>query len=143
MGQSVNHTVQCVLILNVFMEKTFVLLWAWYTILAALTVANISAWMFGLFSTASAEHFIFNHLEMSGESLFEDEPDKQPNGFHLNPINKQMMMVRFRDPTLCVKIYQQISAQRWPLHSAIDCPTCGCGIEHRSNLQNVARPLPD
>nr|CAD2190569.1 unnamed protein product [Meloidogyne enterolobii] len=59
MGQSVNHTVQCVLVLNVFMEKAFMLLWGWYTVLAIITLANISAWFYGYLSTASAEHFIF------------------------------------------------------------------------------------
>jgi hypothetical protein len=80
MGQSVNHTVQCVLVLNVFMEKAFVLLWAWYIILAALTAANITAWFYGYISNASAEHFIFNHLEMSGELLFHDESSLEPRG---------------------------------------------------------------
>ncbi|KAL3075775.1 hypothetical protein niasHS_012605 [Heterodera schachtii] len=66
MGQTVNHTVQCVLTLNVFMEKVFLILWAWYAVLAALTLANISAWLYGYLSVASADHFIFNHLEMAG-----------------------------------------------------------------------------
>lgn len=82
MGQSVNHTVQCVLILNVFMEKAFVLLWAWYMVLAALTLANITAWFYGFLSSASAEHFIFNHLEMSGEDLFEEMIILQPKRFY-------------------------------------------------------------
>jgi hypothetical protein len=35
-------------------------------------------------STASAEHFIFNHLEMAGESLFENNPEVlPPQGFIL------------------------------------------------------------
>lgn len=44
MGQTVNHTVQCVLVLNVFMEKVFLILWAWYFVLAGLTLANITTW---------------------------------------------------------------------------------------------------
>lgn len=80
MGQSVNHTVQCVLVLNIFTEKAFVLLSAWYVILAALTLSNLTSWCFGYISKASAEHFIFNHLEMSGESLFEDETERHPKG---------------------------------------------------------------
>uniref|UniRef100_A0A914I673 Innexin n=1 Tax=Globodera rostochiensis TaxID=31243 RepID=A0A914I673_GLORO len=71
MGQPVNHTVQCVLTLNVFMEKVFLILWAWYIVLAALTLANITTWLYGYLSVASAEHFIFNHLEMSGGELFD------------------------------------------------------------------------
>lgn len=74
MGQPVNHTIQCVLLLNVFMEKAFLILWAWYFILAAFTFANITTWFYGYLSAASAEHFIFNHLEMSGELLFDEEP---------------------------------------------------------------------
>uniref|UniRef100_A0A915N2A5 Innexin n=1 Tax=Meloidogyne javanica TaxID=6303 RepID=A0A915N2A5_MELJA len=85
----INHTVQCVLVLNVFMEKAFMLLWGWYTVLAIITLANISAWFYGYLSTASAEHFIFNHLEMAGEPLF----DKDPN--ILQPKQIQQCVAKF------------------------------------------------
>jgi innexin len=62
MGQSVNHTVQCVLVLNVFMEKTFMLLWGWYTVLAFVTLANISTWF----------EFFFEFLR--GEIILKSRP---------------------------------------------------------------------
>uniref|UniRef100_A0A1I7XDD8 Innexin n=1 Tax=Heterorhabditis bacteriophora TaxID=37862 RepID=A0A1I7XDD8_HETBA len=64
MGNIQTHTVQCVLLINIFTEKIFILLWAWYLLLGALTMCNLSSWLFGIFSVTSKEHFIINHLEM-------------------------------------------------------------------------------
>ncbi|CAI4228165.1 unnamed protein product [Auanema sp. JU1783] len=64
MGNIQKHTVQCVLLLNVFTEKIFIILWAWYLILAAFTTCNLFSWAFIIFSETSKEHFIINHLEM-------------------------------------------------------------------------------
>nr|CAD2189046.1 unnamed protein product [Meloidogyne enterolobii] len=90
MGQSVNHTVQCVLVLNVFMEKAFMLLWDgiqfWQLLLWLILVLGL---FYGYLSTASAEHFIFNHLEMAGEPLF----DKDPN--ILQPKQIQQCVAKF------------------------------------------------
>lgn len=76
MGQTQNHTVQCVLILNIFTEKIFIVLWLWYTILIAITVGNLSSWMYTFLDGPSTEHFIHNHLEMSGERIFTNNSDK-------------------------------------------------------------------
>lgn len=75
MGQSQNHTIQCVLLLNVLTEKVFIVLWAWYVVLATLTICNFTSWTFSYINPRSAEHFIFNHLEMSGEHVFSNEID--------------------------------------------------------------------
>ncbi|CAI2352102.1 unnamed protein product [Caenorhabditis sp. 36 PRJEB53466] len=65
MGNVQTHTVQCVLLLNLFTEKIFVFLWAWYILLGAFTVANFCSWLFAVFNDTYNEHFILNHLEMS------------------------------------------------------------------------------
>ncbi|VDO60066.1 unnamed protein product [Haemonchus placei] len=64
MGNIQTHTVQCVLLINIFTEKIFILLWAWYVFLGTLTALNMFSWMFAMFSETSKEHFIINHLEM-------------------------------------------------------------------------------
>jgi hypothetical protein len=75
MGQTQNHTIQCILLLNIFTEKVFVILWTWYVVLAALTLFNLTTWLFSLMSSRSSEHFIYNHLEMSGENMFASESE--------------------------------------------------------------------
>lgn len=80
MGQTQNFTVQCVLLLNVFTEKAFIVLWGWYNVLTAFTLFNLTTWVFSLGNPRSAEHFIFMHLEMSGEKCFSNESIKGLNG---------------------------------------------------------------
>ncbi|CAD5216893.1 unnamed protein product [Bursaphelenchus okinawaensis] len=70
MGQVTTHTVQCVLLLNVFTEKAFVILWAWYNCLGFITLANVTSWMYNLLNPRSQAHFVINHLEMSGDKTF-------------------------------------------------------------------------
>ncbi|KAE9415961.1 hypothetical protein Angca_005388, partial [Angiostrongylus cantonensis] len=72
MGNIQTHTVQCVLLINVFTEKIFIVLWAWYVFLGTLTACNLVSWMFAMFSDTSKEHFIINHLEMC-ETPFDKE----------------------------------------------------------------------
>ncbi|CAJ0587513.1 unnamed protein product, partial [Mesorhabditis spiculigera] len=59
------HTVQCVLIINIFTEKIFIVLWAWYLFLSAFTAANLVSWLWLVFSETSKEHFVISHLEMA------------------------------------------------------------------------------
>ncbi|KAK0397892.1 hypothetical protein QR680_002323 [Steinernema hermaphroditum] len=72
MGQRQNHTVQCVLLINLFTEKIFIFLCAWYMMLAAFTIADILSWVFVLFNFTSVHHFLMNHLEMA-ENLFDKQ----------------------------------------------------------------------
>jgi len=79
MGQTQNFTVQCVLLLNVFTEKAFIVLWGWYNTLAIITGFNLTTWFFSLGNPRSSEHFILNHLEMSGGECFTCESTKGLN----------------------------------------------------------------
>ncbi|CAJ0933015.1 unnamed protein product, partial [Mesorhabditis belari] len=71
-GNVQTHTVQCVLIINIFTEKIFIVLWAWYLILGAFTAGNLFSWFFIMFSETSKEHFVISHLEMA-EKEFDKE----------------------------------------------------------------------
>ncbi|MFH4984737.1 hypothetical protein AB6A40_011446 [Gnathostoma spinigerum] len=64
MGNLQTHTVQCVLVVNIFTEKIFVLLWTWFVILSAVTVISLINWIYLLASKCSKERFILSHLEM-------------------------------------------------------------------------------
>ncbi|KAM3725145.1 Innexin-7 [Dirofilaria immitis] len=81
MGNIQTHTVQCVLVVNLFTEKIFILLWAWFMVLAALTSLSVFNWIYLLTENCSKEHFILNHLEMSGTSFNKRDPQ---NKEHVN-----------------------------------------------------------
>jgi hypothetical protein len=86
MGQTQTFTVQCVLLLNIFTEKVFIVLWAWYNVLTVLTLFNLTTWIFSLANPRSSEHFIFNHLEMSGENIFANESSRGLKGINYSSI---------------------------------------------------------
>ncbi|VDN18157.1 unnamed protein product [Gongylonema pulchrum] len=77
MGNIQTHTVQCVLVVNLFTEKIFVLLWAWFMTLTALTCASILNWIYLLTEECSKEHFILNHLEMSEAPFNKTDPQNK------------------------------------------------------------------
>ncbi|VDN07446.1 unnamed protein product [Thelazia callipaeda] len=74
MGNIQTYTVQCVLVVNLFTEKIFILLWAWFMVLTALTSVSVINWLYLLTESCSNEHFILNHLEMSETSFDKSDP---------------------------------------------------------------------
>ncbi|VDD93962.1 unnamed protein product [Enterobius vermicularis] len=84
MGNVQNHTVQCVLVVNVLTEKVFilfycVLLLTWYAILTAFTVISFIQWLYFLCGSCSKEHFLLNHLEMSETPFDKRDDENQEN----------------------------------------------------------------
>jgi len=48
-GQSRPHTVQCVLMINMFTEKIYIFLWFWFFALAIITTINLLLWLYRAF----------------------------------------------------------------------------------------------
>lgn len=137
MGNIQTHTVQCVLLINVFTEKIFLLLWAWYVFLATLTACNLFSWMFAMFSETSKEHFIINHLEMCETPLNEEGTSnrKQVLCFMdkylgLDGIFLLRLMAQHAD----VVFITELIGALWASHYAIE--------EQRSALKRMNRVLP-
>ncbi|KAE9549809.1 hypothetical protein FO519_006974 [Halicephalobus sp. NKZ332] len=62
LGQQRPHTIQCVLMLNMFIEKIYLFLWAWFLFTFVLTVVNILWW-------ASKVVFINRRVKMINDAL--------------------------------------------------------------------------
>ncbi|XP_076443340.1 innexin unc-9-like [Babylonia areolata] len=60
------YTVQCVLSINLFVEKSFALLWFWLFFLTVVSVVNISQWAFEIFFSYRRDRFIQKYLLMLG-----------------------------------------------------------------------------
>lgn len=143
MGQTQNFTVQCVLLLNVFTEKAFIVLWAWYNVLTLLTLFNLTTWIFSLANPRSSEHFIFNHLEMSGENCFACESARGLNGNKHSSFDfvgcKNVLFYRSSNPSSSV--HKQISKNGWHIYFETDCSTCRCGLHNRFDCPSLGHPL--
>nr|CAD2188817.1 unnamed protein product [Meloidogyne enterolobii] len=64
MGNLQDYTIQCVLVINIFNEKIFVLLWFWYLCLLTLTFGSFLFWLSVVIFPWPNRRFIAMHLEM-------------------------------------------------------------------------------
>uniref|UniRef100_A0A7E4UZ64 Innexin n=1 Tax=Panagrellus redivivus TaxID=6233 RepID=A0A7E4UZ64_PANRE len=65
LGNVQRHTVQCVLVINIFTEKVFVLLWIWYTMLASVTFISLCLWASDLIPLERRKRYIARRLELA------------------------------------------------------------------------------
>ncbi|KAI6207728.1 Innexin [Aphelenchoides besseyi] len=62
LGNLHRHTLQCVLIINMFNEKIFVFLWFWFCVLAIVSAYSLFRWMIQSFSDSADRHLIGTYL---------------------------------------------------------------------------------
>ncbi|XP_041374986.1 innexin unc-9-like isoform X2 [Gigantopelta aegis] len=58
------YTLQCVLSINLFVEKMYAITWFWLFILSIVTFVNMIFWIFNIFFRKRREHFIQKHIEL-------------------------------------------------------------------------------
>uniref|UniRef100_A0A914DA81 Innexin n=1 Tax=Acrobeloides nanus TaxID=290746 RepID=A0A914DA81_9BILA len=76
MGNVQQHTIQCVLVINIFNEKIFVFLWFWYLCLLIFTLGSFLYWLLIAILPWPNRRFIGRHLEMS-EMPFDPEENSE------------------------------------------------------------------
>ncbi|GMR29819.1 hypothetical protein PMAYCL1PPCAC_00014, partial [Pristionchus mayeri] len=80
LGNVQRHTIQCVLVINIFTEKIFILLWIWYTVLAVTTICSIFTWILASLPLEQRKKFIVRRLELADVNfkrhLYEAELDE-------------------------------------------------------------------
>lgn len=62
LGNAQRHTVQCVLPVNMVLEKIFLFIWFWMILVAFLSVVSFVMWMLKLLNRSTARAFLTNHV---------------------------------------------------------------------------------
>uniref|UniRef100_A0A8R1HW25 Innexin n=3 Tax=Caenorhabditis japonica TaxID=281687 RepID=A0A8R1HW25_CAEJA len=65
LGHVQRHTVQCVLVINIFTEKIFFILWLWYTVLSFISFGSILSWIFASIPFNQRRQFVARRLELA------------------------------------------------------------------------------
>jgi len=61
------YTVECVLVLNLFLEKLYLLIWIWFNVLFILTIVDTIRWIYRIYFRHSRNQFIRKHIELTLE----------------------------------------------------------------------------
>lgn len=75
LGNVHRHTVQCVLVINMFMEKIFIFLWLWILFLAFLSAVNLSAWLATLSIPFCRQAFVEKFLDFDTQHINKSTAD--------------------------------------------------------------------
>ncbi|VDK69072.1 unnamed protein product [Litomosoides sigmodontis] len=81
MGNIQEHTIQCVLVINIFNEKIFIFLWFWYLALIMFTTGSLMFWITVCIVPYHNRNFIIRHLEMSELPFDAQESDEDVERF--------------------------------------------------------------
>ena len=60
------HSVQCVLPLNLFNEKIFLFFWFWFVLVAVVTGGNLLAWLWHILVNRNRVSFVKKYLKIKG-----------------------------------------------------------------------------
>ncbi|CAF1290087.1 unnamed protein product [Adineta ricciae] len=64
LGEQHHYTVECILVINIFIEKMYFLLWLWFWILLFITIVDTIRSFYQIFVRHSRNVFIVQHLEL-------------------------------------------------------------------------------
>lgn len=76
LGEKHLYTIECILVINIFIEKLYFLLWMWCFVLFLLTLIDTLRLIYQIFLRHSRHMFVINHLDLLVRS-----PSKHENRF--------------------------------------------------------------
>ena len=91
------YSVQCILPMNVLLEKFYIIIWFWLVILSILTLVNLVSWFYEIFFTSTAK-FLFKYFEIQKNiyknnkkfiKLVYDTDENEIENFEMQLENKQ------------------------------------------------------
>uniref|UniRef100_A0AC34QXM0 Innexin n=1 Tax=Panagrolaimus sp. JU765 TaxID=591449 RepID=A0AC34QXM0_9BILA len=85
LGNNQRHSVQCVLVINIFNEKIFILIWIWFSLLFMISTFDALYWFSISLFHRDRYRFVLRHLELTSDpdkpELFRKEKRKQVEHF--------------------------------------------------------------
>jgi hypothetical protein len=69
--------VQCVLTINIFIEKIYIIVWFWYVILAVMTLFDLASFIIKNFLPNQREKYIIKHVKVFTQVPFDDNDSKK------------------------------------------------------------------
>ncbi|VDM97642.1 unnamed protein product [Thelazia callipaeda] len=85
LGNNQRHSVQCVLVINIFNEKIFILIWLWFSMLFVAATLDAVYWFSISLFHRDRFHFVLKHLELTvnpeRHELFRKDKRKQVEHF--------------------------------------------------------------
>jgi len=73
LGERHYYTVECILVINIFIEKMYFILWIWFWILLLITIIDTIRFIYRIFIRHSRNVFIVQHLDLIVKSRVSKE----------------------------------------------------------------------
>lgn len=64
LGERHHYTVECILVINIFIEKLYFLFWIWLFFLLIVSIVQLMSFVYAVFVPHSRHRFIAHHLEL-------------------------------------------------------------------------------
>uniref|UniRef100_A0AC35UB99 Innexin n=1 Tax=Rhabditophanes sp. KR3021 TaxID=114890 RepID=A0AC35UB99_9BILA len=93
LGNIRNYSVQCLLVINIFCEKIFLLLWLWYSILIITSIASLISWTSSSAFYEARKIFIIRRLELADVDFHASNYKDDIDEFVLNTIKTDGVFV--------------------------------------------------
>ena len=78
LGEKHFYTIECILVINIFIEKLYFLLWIWFVVLFVVSLYATFRFVYRIFLQHSRHMFVINHLDLLVRS-----PSKHDKRFRL------------------------------------------------------------